>query len=159
MAGADQSVKAAHRARCVEAERSLSRAFVTAYLLTANADQAERITLEGINSWNPNTETPAALFQSVMHATVLPSHKPLGSDSSSPTRMSLPVELQAVLRLAPRLRHCFILRILLGLPPQICAAWLNLSSRRVDQYTRAAVKALGARDPRSAVGPRDSAGT
>ena len=79
-------------------------------------------------------------------------------DASSPARISLPVGLQAVLRLAPPFRHCVMLRILLGLPRHTCASWLNLNPQHMDQYTLAALKTLGGLDPHSAVSLGDSVG-
>ena len=126
----------------------IRRAFLTAHLLTGNADQAESLTMTAIESWNPEEESEQALFQDVLETAVRApvQFKP---DAASPY---LPAELRAVLRLAPQLRRCYVLRILVQLPSQACARLLNLPSDAVDRYTCAALWCLSALDPRLAAG-------
>jgi hypothetical protein len=124
-------------------ERLIARAFLTAHLLTAISEQAERVTREAINSWNPDEETEEVLFGNVLHAST---RVPAGRSSSSKldaAGSNLPMELQSVLKLEPQLRRCFVLRILVGLPTPVCAGLLHLPSRRVDEYTCAALRCLG----------------
>ena len=54
----------------------------------------------------------------------------------------LPDELKTVLRLAPHLRGCFILRVLAGLPKEKCARLLGLNSDLIDRYTGEALRRL-----------------
>jgi DNA-directed RNA polymerase specialized sigma24 family protein len=54
----------------------------------------------------------------------------------------LPPELRRVLSLSLDLRHCFVLRMLVGLSPQECSRLLHLDSRRVDEVAGAAAKEL-----------------
>ena len=54
----------------------------------------------------------------------------------------LPVELQHVLHLARNLRHCFVLRLLVGLSRALCAWLLHLETRQIDERTCAAVLEL-----------------
>ena len=106
-------------------EDIVGRAFLTAHLLTGNMEQAESATIAAIDSWNPDDETEEVL------------------DVAGPCH---PVELQRVLRLARPLRRCFVLRVLVGLPPRVCAKLLRSDSRRVDQYSCDASRCLGALD-------------
>jgi len=127
--------------------RLISRAFLTAHLLTGNAEQAERVTLKAIGSWNPEEESEEALFQNVFDAAV---RSPVKL-KSEPASAYLPAELNAVLRLSPELRSCFVLRVLMRLPSQVCARLLDLRSDSVDNYTCAALRCLGAVDSRLTV--------
>ena len=119
----------------------LSRAFIAAHLLTASADQAERALEEAIDSWNPEEDGEEALFYRVLDVAV---RRPsaLSKSIEPEARSTLLPSLQGVLRLAPRLRHCFVLRVLVGLSKQDSAQLLRLHTREVDEYTRAALKHL-----------------
>jgi DNA-directed RNA polymerase specialized sigma24 family protein len=119
----------------------LDRALLTAHLLTGNLQQAEAITLGAIGSWRPGEEDEQVLFQNVLDAAARAQVEP---SKNNPDRSAsyLPNELKAVLRLAPQLRSCFVLRILVGLPAQACAQSLSLQSDMVERYTCDAVQCL-----------------
>jgi hypothetical protein len=127
-------------------EDPVDKAFLMAHLLTADTDRAERAMMEAIRSWNPSTDTGAVLLQNVIEAAARADVRPAGSNGT-PAGSCFPAELQAVLKLEPPLRRCFVLRILAGLPSQACARLLHSDSRRVDRYTRAALQCLGAGMP------------
>jgi DNA-directed RNA polymerase specialized sigma24 family protein len=135
-------------------EHTINRAFLTAHLLTASTEQAESATMEAIDLWDPDAETEEVLFRNVLHAAARPQIEsvPSSSNKCDVAGSYLPDELQAVLRLAPQLRRCFVLRILVGLPPQVCARLLHLDSRRVDRYASAALECLGSLDRRLTLG-------
>jgi hypothetical protein len=120
----------------------IDRAFLTAHVLTASIQQAEDATMEAIDSWNPDEEPDEALFQNALDAATRAQIQQNGSGSAG-SGSYLPNELKAVLRLSPPLRRCFVLRILVGLPSQVCARLLCFHSERVDQYTCAALQCLG----------------
>lgn len=136
------------RERERDIEHTIGRAFLTAHLLTANATQAESAVVEAIESWHAHDETEQALLLRVVQAAV---REPVGyaaslsSDKPDAAGSYLPVELQAVLRLSPQPRRCFVMRILAGLSRQVCARLLHLNTFKVDQCTRAAVKHLSCR--------------
>lgn len=119
----------------------LDRGLLAAHLLTGSLHQAEEATLKAIDCWRPSEEPEEVLFQNVLDAAVRvpvePSSNNLDSDSSY-----LPNELKAVLRLAPQLRGCFVLRILAGLPAQACARLLSLHCDVVEQFTCDAIQCL-----------------
>jgi hypothetical protein len=119
----------------------IDRAILTAHLLTGSLQEAERAALKAIDSWNPDEEPEDVVFNSVLEAAarVQPQQDATGADACA---SDLPNELKAVLRLAPRLRSCFVLRILVGLPSQVCARLLRLQSKQVDEYTCAALQSL-----------------
>jgi DNA-directed RNA polymerase specialized sigma24 family protein len=122
--------------------RMIERAFLTAHLLTGSIQQAEDATLKGLDCWNPDEEPGEALFQSVLDAAARAQVQPNRPDSEA-SGSKLPNELKAVLRLSPELRRCFVLRVLVGLPSQVCARLLGLDSDRVDEDTCAALQCLG----------------
>ncbi len=117
------------------------KAFLTAYLLTGDSRTAEKATLAGIESWNLSEEPADAVFKRTL-AAALDTPAPNEPEGELP---AFPAELQRVLRLPPRLRHCFVLRVLLELPLDVCARMLHLTSRRVNQSSLAAGRALACR--------------
>jgi len=119
----------------------IERALLAAHLLTGSLQQAEEATLEAIDSWNPSDEPEEALFQNVLDAAAREQVDPNPNKPDS-SGSYLPNELKAVLRLAPQLRRCFVLRILVGLPTEVCARLLCLHSDLVDRYTCDALRCL-----------------
>jgi hypothetical protein len=125
-------------------ECTISKALMTARLLTASIEQAESAIMKALDSWDPATENEEALFQQVLHAAV-DSGSTVSAFSRKPTDTlptGVPVELRGVIALPLQLRRCFVLRILAGLSRAVCAQMLNVHARRVDQYTSAAVRRL-----------------
>ncbi len=122
--------------------RAVDHAFLTAHLLTGSLQRSEEVALRAIDSWNPREEAGEALIRKIVDA----AGGQIDGDSpdSDASGAYLPDELKAVLRLAPRLRHCFVLRILEGLPAQACAQLLHLQRDEVDDYTSAALHRLAA---------------
>ena len=112
-----------------------------AHLLTANVNQAEEAVLIAIDSFDPDTDTDESLFQSAISAAVrLPWRTP------NLSRVFLPAELQSVLNLPGELRRCFVLRVLLGMSRQACAALLRLNVRSVERHTCNALQHFGCRE-------------
>jgi hypothetical protein len=54
----------------------------------------------------------------------------------------LPAALARVLRLSTELRHCFVLRILAGLPREVCSRLLRIETYRIDALACAAADIL-----------------
>jgi hypothetical protein len=121
-------------------ERTMTRAFLAAHLLTASAEQAENAVADAINSWDSADED--ALFSEVLAVAIKDHARPWSASRASWSESFLPAELRPVLDLPPDLRRCFVLRILVGLPEEYCAGLLRLSSRLVDEYTCEALKRL-----------------
>jgi len=151
-----QAISTAARERAIDIEHTVSRAFLTAHLLTASTEQAESATMEAIDSWNPDEETEEVLFRNVLDGATRAQtkHVPSSWNEHDPGGSYLPDELRAVLGLAPHLRRCFVLRILVGLPPQVCGRLLHLHSRRVDRFACAALECLGSLDRQPTLGLR-----
>ena len=125
-------------------EHATNRAFLAAHLLTASAQQAENAVMEAIDSWDPDDASEEALYQQVLHIALRREgeHLPPLPGERDADAGFLPSELRAVTRLSPRLRRCYVLRILAGLSRQACARMLHLDCRRVDLYTNAALKSM-----------------
>ena len=139
-------------------EYLVRRAFLMAYLLTGSSRQAECAALEAIDSWNPE-QGAEVLFHNALAAAARTQIKQASSTSNEPdvAGLYLPAELQAVLKLAPRIRRCFVLRILVGLSPRVCAHLLKVHSRRVDRDTCAALHSLRVHGGRLAAYLEDAA--
>ena len=127
-------------------EHTLNRAFLAARLLTGSAGQAETAVQDAIGLWDPDEDTEEALFQEVLKAAVrFPAEFAVSNWGVSNWREAgspLPAELQAVLRLSPRFRQCYVLRVLLGQSREACSRLLGLTSERIDEYTCSALRAL-----------------
>ena len=115
--------------------QAIERAFLTAHLLTGNAPLAEDITIRAIESWNPPEEPHEVVFENVLTAAL---RAPLQQSADN----NIANELKPVLLLAPQLRRCFVLRILLGLSAEACAGKLRMSVSRVNHNTCAALHHL-----------------
>jgi DNA-directed RNA polymerase specialized sigma24 family protein len=128
-------------------DHAISRAFLTAHLLTANQRQAEGAVLEAIQHSDLEEDTEEAFLQRVACAAIQAEGEYSSSaDQPVPAEWLVPVELQAVLDLSPRLRRCFVLRTLVGLSRQVCARLLHLNILAVDQYTCEALEYLPQRE-------------
>lgn len=123
-------------------ENTLARAFKAAHLLTANFRQAEVVVLKAIDRFDAYHDTEEALFGYALYGAVEASDEPRSESTGWP----MPAELQAVLNLARDLRHCFVLRVLIGMSRQACAQLLGFKVRRVDVCTLAAMRQLAGVD-------------
>ena len=122
---------------------SITRTFFVAYLLTGSTAQAEDAMLEAIASWSAD-RSENELFEQTIRAALRPKdeqapHMGVATDSDY---VRLPAELQAVLRLTSPLRHCFVLRTLVGMSRQACSRLLELTMPCVDQHTCDALRSL-----------------
>ncbi len=125
-------------------EEVVSRAFLTAHLLTAGAEQAEAAVTEALRSWSPDRDSHETLFEKVLEAAIrIRTGLPMPAELTG-VRSNFPVQLRAVLELPTLLRQCFILRVLVGLRSQDCVRLLNLRSSQVAEYTSAAIESLAA---------------
>jgi hypothetical protein len=117
--------------------KPLATAFCTALLLTADVKNAEAAVLEAIQNSDCDPLCGVSL-RDVIERSVDPSREVQRQYTPAP----IPAELQEVLRLSSRLRHCFVLRILLKFSRLACAEILRLQVRQVDRYTCEALASL-----------------
>lgn len=119
-------------------EYALHRAFLTAILITGSAERAEAVLTRTLAAWDSAERLEELLLPNTIVAAVCEpegSAVPLGGEDVESALLMLPPELGGVLRLPPRLRMCFVLRVLLEISRQACARLLDLSVHRVDRYT------------------------
>lgn len=122
----------------------LTRSFVSAHLLTGDTTRAEKAVMEAIKTWNPNEDEEQDLFQITLRTAVQMSTDVYSelSDGERTADQPLPVELRQILKLPRLLRCSFVLRILIGLPSQVCAQTLHLGVPQMDDYSCEAMKTL-----------------
>ena len=113
---------------------ALDGAFRTALLLTGDTRTAEAAVMHGIGvceDLSPGGLLIAAVRSAVRRRTKL---------SDGPYEVEcLPHELRRLFMLQPLPRRCFVLRVLVGLSPEVCAELLEVS---VTQFENAVYRAL-----------------
>jgi hypothetical protein len=123
-------------------DKCLSRLFVAAYLLTGSARQAEAVMLESIQQLDIKATWDGRLSWKAIARAIMREDADSEQTPGEASATLLPVELLRVLRLAPRLRQCFVLRILMAMPRQYCAGLLHIDARQVDENSRLAARQL-----------------
>ena len=142
-AGAEQLMQPEPMTTESTLREDMDKAFVTAFLLSGNAARAEAAVLQGIESMNSDRGKPEDLLQTTVEAAI--ERETFGERSLTPPGPALtrlPLELQRVMRLPHFLRQCFVLRVLAGLPRELCADLLNSDQGQVDRGTCAAMLEL-----------------
>jgi hypothetical protein len=127
-------------------DREIARAFLAAFLLSADEVVAERAVekcLARLNSAEikPDTVTLATLTI----ARQLQSESELTSQLSASVPEWLPSELQHVVGLRADARSCFVLRLLHGLRPDVCANILGMTVSQLESCTQEALCELAKR--------------
>jgi hypothetical protein len=129
---------------------AFQKLFIAALLLTGSAAKAELSILEGIRTSGGKTSSNA-LLHATLNAAISPRetiHREI-SGAQDLSTSGLPVELRRVLLLPENLRHCFVLRLLVGLPLRECSRLLSLEPCQAEQNTiSAAVMLTGIRTGR-----------
>ena len=111
--------------------RALEHAFRAALLLTGRADLAENAVLEGIAGSESNEDLEKALIGKTVESVFR-----RRADFPNPSEQALallPRELHWLMSLAPVSRDCYVLRVLLGMRPAICAAILVLTIEEFEE--------------------------
>jgi len=121
---------------------TLSRAFTTALILTANVEQAEAAILDAISVLDPCAASDEKLFLEAARAAIVSDRSDSRPEAGERASSMLPPGLRPVLGLPRPLRHCFVLRILAGLPAEVCAQWMHLKIPEVDQAAGRAAQVL-----------------
>jgi len=123
-----------------EVLESMPKAFCIALILTGNVDGAEAAVLRGIAALDSNYTCGHHLIRQTSIAAI---GRHLDFLNQAEQALSiLPPELCRVLLLAPKLRHCFVLRILLGMTPKLSAEILGRPVLEVDDALGAALRSL-----------------
>jgi hypothetical protein len=124
-------------------KKGLCKAFTTTLLLTGNVRHAESAILNAICQTELGEMSDDRVFFEAVVAAVSPDRRANAqNDSLDHVSSLLPFGLRRVLRLSLDLRHCFVLRILLGWSSKDCSRLLHLNIRRVNESTWAAAQEL-----------------
>jgi hypothetical protein len=123
---------------------ALQESFITALLITGSVNRAEAAVLESISWLHPDDASGEALLWRAVEASL-----PSRGEAMEPRQEELeaalsilPSELQCVLYLAADLRYCFVCRVLVDLPREVCASLLHLQLRQLDERTCTALRRL-----------------
>ncbi len=121
----------------------LDRAFQIALLLAGNAAHAETAIQDAIASIAPDDISDRTLLYAAIECAVRTSPVQLrGRQCVDIASRHLPDSLHDVLRLSTAHRHCFVLRILVGLSREECWNLLQSDSRSIEACASAAAVEL-----------------
>jgi hypothetical protein len=116
---------------------ALGKSFIAALLITGSVDLAEAAVMESISLLDVEERCAQALLRGAIKASIR-----TGNDTGEQRRDELesalailPFELQSVLHLTPELRRCFVCRLLVDLPLDVCASMLHLEALQIDECT------------------------
>ena len=113
---------------------ALDMAFRTAVLLTGATKSAEAAVIHGISACEE--PSPHGLLTEAVRSAV----RLQASSANGPYEVEwLPPELRRLFMLQPLPRQCFVLRVLVGLSPEVCAERLEVS---VTEFENAVYRAL-----------------
>src|ERR1700751_5310094 len=101
---------------------AVHREFVTALLLAGTTKTAEAAVLDGIGACEDLSHR--GLLIEAVKSTI---RRRMKSVDTPDALALLPPELRRLFMLRPLLRDCFVLRILVGLSPEVCAGLLDTS--------------------------------
>jgi hypothetical protein len=109
-------------------------AFRTALLLTGDTRTAEAAVMQGIGACG-EVSSRGLMIEAVRSAV-----RRRTKSSDGPYEVEcLPLELRRLFLLQPLPRHCFVLRVLVGLSPEVCAELLEVS---VTEFENTVYRAL-----------------
>jgi DNA-directed RNA polymerase specialized sigma24 family protein len=115
----------------------LDTAFRTALLLAGTTKTAEASVMDGIGACEDLSHR--GLLIEAVRSTIRRRTK--SADALDALEL-LPPELRRLFRLQPLSRDCFVLRILAGLSPEVCAELLDVSISELDDAVCAALNQL-----------------
>jgi hypothetical protein len=123
----------------LELDQALNRSFRTTLLLTGNVLLAEAALLHAISATQPEDILGESLLDQIVISVIALSARSMPAENEDDdSSLLLPHELQQVLRLPADLRHCFVLRILVGFSRERCARLLNVTIQEIDERATAA---------------------
>ena len=114
--------------------QALDMVFRTALLLTGDTRTAEAAVMHGIGACED--VSPGGLLIEAIRSAV---RRPTKSSEGPCEVECLPPELRRLFMLQPLPRHCFVLRVLVGLSPEVCGELLEVSDT---EFENAVYRAL-----------------
>lgn len=133
--------RTASAAGSIVIDKCRSRIFAAAYLLTGSAKQAETAMLESTQQLDIDATPDGCPPWKAIVAAIMRRYRD-SVETSDEASTLLPIELLRVLRLSPRLRQCFVLRVLMAMPRQYCASLLGIDAEEVDANSGLAAQKL-----------------
>jgi hypothetical protein len=116
---------------------TVDTAFGVALLFGCDTTAAEAAVLDGIGACEDLSH------RSLLIEAVGSTLRRRASSAEVPAAAKLlPVELRRLFRLQPLLRDCFVLRILLGVSPEVCTGLLNITVTDFEDALYAALRQL-----------------
>jgi hypothetical protein len=116
---------------------AVNTAFRVALLFGCDTTTAEAAVLDGIGACEDVSH------RSLVIEAIGSALRRRASSTDAPGAVQLlPAELRHLFKLQPLLRDCFVLRILLGLSPEVCTGLLNISVTEFEDASYAALKQL-----------------
>ena len=119
--------------------RALDEAFVAGLLLAGSLDAAEAAVLDGIVTLEPGVPCCDTLLEQTARSSI---RRRAEFPERSEGALILPLELRRLLLIAPICRDCFILQVLIGLPPAACSGILHLSQQECENALHMALQNL-----------------
>jgi hypothetical protein len=123
---------------------AMGRVLTAAILLSGDLTQAEDAVADAILSLDTDDFETEAFLMCVLILSIQRSRN--SSKWSIRERVKIPItlpaELQNVLNLSLMLRHCFVLRVLLGLPKETCGQMLQVDDDELEKSVSSAAVEL-----------------
>lgn len=125
---------------------AMGRVWTTVFLLSGDATQAEDAVADAILSSDTDDFETEGFMTCVLILSIQRSRNTSKRSirKTSEIWVTLPAELQNVLSLPLRLRHCFVLRVLIGLPRETCQQMLQVNDDELENSVCSAVVQLAA---------------
>jgi hypothetical protein len=121
---------------------TIENAFIVGLLLTGSIEQAERAIVDSIHCSETEDACAQRVFRRVTQWAIDPLEQRSRCVIDEASVRILPFELGCVLHLPPDLRHCYVLRILIGLSREVCAWLLHTDIQQIGQRTQSGVNGL-----------------
>jgi DNA-directed RNA polymerase specialized sigma24 family protein len=125
---------------------AIRRVWTAAFLLSGDATQAEDAVADAILSTDTDDFETEAFMTRVLSLSIQRSRNSSkrSIQKTSEIWVTLPAELQHVLSLPLRLRDCFVLRVLIGLPRETCHQMLQVNDEELGNFVCLALAQLAA---------------
>ena len=121
---------------------TIENAFIVGLLLTGSIEQAERAIVDSIHCNETEDVCGQRVFRRVIQWAVDPQEQRSRRVINQASIRILPFELGRVLHLPPKVRHCYVLRILVGLSREVCAWLLHTDVEQISERTQSAVNGV-----------------
>ncbi len=113
----------------------MGKVLAAAVLLSGDVTQAEDAVADAILSLETDDFETEAFLTCVVILSIQRSRNSSKRwiRKTSEISVALPAELQNILSLSSKLRHCFVLRVVLGLPKETCRQMLQVDDNELEQ--------------------------